>query len=59
MDQALMAGLFRHVLQVIAGMLMARGYISESMVDGVVGGASSLLLAGWYAYGKIKAGRAS
>ncbi len=54
MDQALAFGLLRHVLQLAAGALVARGFIEASMVESVVGGALALTSAGWYAAGKIR-----
>lgn len=50
----LLLGLLRHGLQLIAGMLVARGYIDASMTDGVVGGVLAIGSAGWYAAGKMR-----
>jgi hypothetical protein len=54
MDQALAFGLLRHVLQLAAGALVARGYLETSMVESTVGGLMAVGAAGWYAAGKIR-----
>lgn len=50
----LLLGLLRHALQLVAGVLVARGYMDSSAVDGVVGGALALGSAGWYAAGRLR-----
>lgn len=54
MNQTLMVGLLRHVLQLAAGVLVARGYLEASAVDAVVGAAVTLGTAGWYVAGRVR-----
>jgi hypothetical protein len=44
MDQALVLGVLRHVLQLAAGVLVTRGVLD--------GGGLSLASVGWYVFGK-------
>lgn len=52
--EALVFGLLRHALQLAAGVLVARGYMDESMTESVVGGALAIGSAAWFAAGKIR-----
>ena len=54
MDQALFLGLLRHVLQLLGGFLMARGYVDAGGMELVSGAVLSVGAAGWYLAGRRK-----
>lgn len=43
-------GLLRHVLQILGGVLIARGVVDPTGWDMVAGTATSAATAGWYLY---------
>jgi len=45
-------GLLRHVLQLIGGVLIARGTVDPGGWDLVAGAATSAATAGWYLYSR-------
>lgn len=47
--------LIRHLLQVIAGILVAEGYINEEIAVGITGLGVSVISFVWYRYSKSKA----
>ena len=55
MDSAMLIGLARHVLQLGAGVLVARGVLAESMVEGTVGALLTLATAASYVIGRLRA----
>jgi hypothetical protein len=55
MDGAMFIGLARHGLQLGAGVLVARGVIAESMVEGIVGAVLTLGTAASYIIGRMRA----
>lgn len=54
MNQALVVGLLRHALQLLAGVLVTRGYLDSSMADATVGAAVTLGTAGWYVADRVR-----
>jgi hypothetical protein len=54
MDKALLIGLARHVLQLGAGALVARGYIAENMAEQVIGALVTLGTAASYVIGRVR-----
>jgi len=50
-------GLLRHALQLIGGVLIARGVVDGPGWDLVAGAATSAATAGWYLWGKRNADR--
>lgn len=54
MNPIVRGGLLRHVLQFVAGILIAKGYIDENSAEQVVGAVTSLITVGWFAIAKKK-----
>lgn len=52
MDQALVLGVLRHVLQLAAGVLVTRGVLDGGSAEALVGGGLSLASVCWYVFGK-------
>ena len=54
MDQALALGLLRHVLQVLGGAMIARGYVDSGGMELISGAVLSAATAAWYLAGRRK-----
>lgn len=54
MDNAMMAGLGRHLLQIAGGALIARGVVDPGGWDLIAGAATSAATAGWYLWSRKK-----
>lgn len=54
MDQALFVGLFRHVLQLGAGYLVAKGYVDADGANALSGAFLGLVTAGWFVWDRRK-----
>ena len=48
-------GLLRHALQLLGGVLIARGLVDSAGWDLVAGAATSAATAGWYLWGRRRA----
>lgn len=52
MDQVLAVGLLRHLLQVVGGILLARGVVDPGGWDLIAGAVTSAGTAGWYLWSR-------
>jgi hypothetical protein len=56
MNKTLILGVLRHVLQLAAGVAVARGWIADSDVETLVGALLSIATVTWYAVERFQAG---
>lgn len=57
MDIALFIPIFRQILQIIGGILIARGYIDEGASEALIGIGVNALTFGWWLYDRYRINR--